>query len=124
MQTAEGVVAAEPLSSFASIIAAKFTLVLHDPRHILYTKVNEFLNHNPKWRLTKLPSNWIDKIFLLPALDGGTQDNEIEWLLEGLLQGLRYDAVSSSYDLEKMTDCRFRMWIYIDAAQSLSVLCP
>lgn len=96
VQTAEAVIGAGPLPSVASVLAARLTLVLHDPLHFLYTKANEFLNKSPTWNPSKLPSYWIDKIFLLPPEQDEAHTNEVAWLLETLVQGLRSQNVRQS----------------------------
>ena len=126
MQTAEKLISTEPLVSFASVVAARFTLVLADPLHILYTKVNEFLNKSPTWNLDKLPSYWIAKIFFLPSDHAEAHHHEVEWLLEALLQGLRNLSVSwfLMYDLGTIPNFQcFRIWIYIGATLSSSASC-
>ncbi|KAE8147931.1 ribosome 60S biogenesis N-terminal-domain-containing protein [Aspergillus avenaceus] len=63
--------------------------VLIDPMHKLYGKVNKFLQRAPSWELEKIPSYWIDKILLNePELDDGYFE-EINWLLNLLVKGLR-----------------------------------
>lgn len=85
-----------PLPYFAGTIAARFLMVLSDPLHILYTKVNKFLNRMPRWDLTRLPSYWVDKILLQSPDDNDVFYQEVEWLLDALADGLRTPDVSNS----------------------------
>lgn len=66
--------------------------VLINPLHKVYGKVNKFLQKAPSWEVEKIPSYWIDKIFLQePELDDGYFD-EIDWLLSLFVKGLRSKA--------------------------------
>lgn len=73
--------------------AASCLAVLANPMHKLYGKVNKFLQKAPTWETEKIPSYWVDKILLHePELDDGYFE-EISWLLDLLLRGLRTEAV-------------------------------
>lgn len=77
-------------------MAAECCLVLSDPLHILYAKVNRFLNKGPAWKVEKLPSSWVEQIVMrLPSVDDEYY-KEIGWLLNVLTEGLRTSAVSIS----------------------------
>ena len=77
--------------------AATCLAVISDPLHKLYGKVCRFLQKYPSWEVEKIPSYWIDKILLHePDLDDGYSE-EINWLLDMLVRGLRTRAVSSSF---------------------------
>ncbi len=94
IETAAKVIADDPLVYYAGVLAASFLLVLADPLHFMYTKVNEFLNRSPEWNVTKLPSYWVDKILMnSPTKDDGHYQ-EAEWLLDGLIDGLRTSTAS------------------------------
>lgn len=67
--------------------------VLTDPMHKLYGKVNRFLQKAPYWELEKIATYWIDKILLHePELDDGYFE-EINWLLDLFVKGLRTGTV-------------------------------
>lgn len=83
-----------PLPHFAGVIAAHSLLVLAEPLHFMYTKINKFLNRSPRWVVDKLPSFWVDKILLHPPADENAHYAEVEWLLEALVDGLRTPDVS------------------------------
>ncbi|KAL3475134.1 ribosome 60S biogenesis N-terminal-domain-containing protein [Aspergillus californicus] len=71
--------------------------VLVDPMHKLYGKVNKFLQRAPLWDVEKLPSYWIDRILLHePELDDGYFE-EISWLLDLLIKGLRTEKDMEIY---------------------------
>ncbi|KAL2853538.1 ribosome 60S biogenesis N-terminal-domain-containing protein [Aspergillus pseudodeflectus] len=77
--------------------AANCLSVLLDPMHKLYGKVNKFLQKAPSWEVEKIPSYWIDKIFLHePELDDGYFE-EISWLLDLLRKGLRTERDMEIY---------------------------
>ena len=92
--TAERVIAGGPLPYYAGVLASNFLLVLDDPLHLMYAKVNKFLNRGPEWNLTKLPSYWVDRTLMNPPTDDDCHHEEAEWLLDGLIDGLRTSAVS------------------------------
>lgn len=79
---------------FAGVLAARLLLVVADPLHIMYEKVNKFLHKRPLWNVAKLPSYWVDKIMLNPPTGDEFHYQEAEWLLDALLDGLRTPAVS------------------------------
>ena len=94
VETATKTIANVPLPYHAGFLAAALLLVLADPLHLMYAKVNEFLNRAPEWDVTKLPSYWVDKVLLNPPTDDDGYYQEVEWLLNGLIDGLRTSAVS------------------------------
>jgi len=67
--------------------------VLTNPMHKLYGKVNKFLQKAPYWEVEKIATYWVDKILLHePELDDGYFE-EINWLLDLFVKGLRTGAV-------------------------------
>ena len=84
-----------PLPYFAGVLSARALMVLSDPLHVLYVKVNKFLNRTPRWDLAKLPSYWVDRILLHPPDDDNAFYQELEWLLDALTDGLRTPNVSN-----------------------------
>ena len=63
--------------------------VLTNPLHKLYGKVNKFLQKAPSWEPEKIATYWIDKILLHePEMDDGYFE-EIHWLLDLFVKGLR-----------------------------------
>ncbi|OOF93007.1 hypothetical protein ASPCADRAFT_209651 [Aspergillus carbonarius ITEM 5010] len=77
--------------------ASSCLAVLTNPMHKMYGKVNKFLQKAPSWEPEKIPSYWIDKIFLNePELDDGYFD-ETSWLLDLLIKGLRTEADMDIY---------------------------
>lgn len=84
-----------PLPWIAGECAAGCLRVLTDPLHKLYGKVNLFLQKAPSWEAGKLPSYWIDKILLHePEYDDGYFE-EMDWLLDLFVRGLRTETVST-----------------------------
>ncbi|KAL8840707.1 MAG: hypothetical protein Q9170_001225 [Blastenia crenularia] len=83
-----------PLPYFAGTAAAEFCMILSNPLHFLYAKVNRFLNKGPVWKVKKLPSYWVDQILMhSPTKDDGHY-KEMRWLLDILIDGLRTKEAS------------------------------
>ena len=78
-------------------------MVLGDPLHFMYTKVNKFLNKSPKWNPRKLPSYWIDKVLLHPPTEDESHYREVEWVLDALMEGLRTAQVCQHRGLGRDT---------------------
>ena len=95
-ESAQQIIFTKPYPHFAGAIASSSLLVLADPLHFMYTKINKFLNKSPQWNTAKLPSYWIDRILLHPPIDNDAHYREVEWMLETLTNGLRDAAVRSS----------------------------
>ncbi|KAL8678966.1 MAG: hypothetical protein Q9186_004734 [Xanthomendoza sp. 1 TL-2023] len=90
-------IAETALPYFAGVMAAESCLILSDPLHILYTKINRFLNKGPVWKVEKLPSYWVDQILIrLPTVDDAHY-REVGWLLNLLGEGLRTTADMELY---------------------------
>ena len=77
-------------------LAARMLRVLTDPLHKLYGKVNRFLNKGPHWKISKIPSYWIDKILLHEPDYDDAHYGEVNWLLDIFIDGLRSHGVGSS----------------------------
>lgn len=85
-----------PLPFIAGEFAASAVMVLTNPLHKLYGKINLFLQKAPSWEIGKIPSYWIDKILLHePDYDDGYFE-EINWLLDVFVKGLRTPNVGRS----------------------------
>ena len=89
----------EPLAYYAGVLAADFLLVLSNPLHLMYSKVNEFLNRGPEWNVTRLPSYWVDKVLLNPPTDDDGHHQEAE----GSLKGFAHPLLASQSVIEKET---------------------
>ncbi|QDS73097.1 hypothetical protein FKW77_000592 [Venturia effusa] len=81
-------------SGLATTWAALAVGVLSDPTSVMYPKVNEFLNLRPRWRVSKMPEYWAEKIVLRNPEDEheGAYYRELIWLLGWLYEGLRTEA--------------------------------
>ncbi|KAJ6144965.1 hypothetical protein N7470_008860 [Penicillium chermesinum] len=92
LETVNSIGLEEPVPWIVTECASNCLSVLINPLHKVYGKVNKFLQKAPSWELEKLPSYWIDKIFLQePELDDGYFD-EIDWLLNLFVKSLRSKA--------------------------------
>lgn len=97
-ETAQGLKTGLPLPYFASVMAAKALLVLTNPLHPMYSKVNKFLTEGPVWMVDKLPLYWIHRIMYNAPTTDEFHYEQIEWLLEIIADGLRTAAVSDFFD--------------------------
>ncbi|OAX83914.1 hypothetical protein ACJ72_01727 [Emergomyces africanus] len=89
LETAKEVGLETPLPYIAGELAARIVMVVTDPLHKLYGKVNKFLNKGPRWEVAKIPSYWIDKILLHESEYDDSHHEEVGWLLGLLINGLR-----------------------------------
>ena len=94
MEAAHDFLNYRPLPYFAGVIASRALLVVAEPLHFMYPKINRFLNKAPRWDIDKLPSYWVHKILLHPPADDNAHYDEVGWLLEVLTDGLRTPEVS------------------------------
>lgn len=93
LETVKQIGLESPVPWIVGECASSCLTVLTNPMHKMYGKVNKFLQKAPSWEVEKIPSYWIDKIFLHePELDDGYFD-ETSWLLDLLIKGLRTEAV-------------------------------
>ena len=111
------------VSQFTVILAERCLIVLLDPLHFMYEKVNRFLNRNPEWNEVKLPSYWVDKVFLNPPSSDNFCHREVEWVLQNLMDGLvtRRARYNSLCFLRLSADDTDRKWRYTAAATYLNV---
>ncbi len=97
IEIATNVLSQEMLPSLAVVIAARSLSILADPLHVMYTKINKFLNKGPQWNVARLPSYWVDRVLLHPPTDDEGHYEEVRWMLEILVDGLRTPAVGSLF---------------------------
>ena len=93
VETAARIIIDDPLAYYAGVLAADLLQVVNDPLHLMYVKVNEFLNRGPEWNVPKLPSYWVDTVLAKAPTDDQGHYQETAWLLDGLIDGLRTSAV-------------------------------
>jgi nucleolar pre-ribosomal-associated protein 1 len=82
----------KPLPGLPITFAARAVNVLKDPTHVLYPKLNEFLNRGPAWRVRSMPAWWLERVLLHPPADADTDGSywrEVVWVLTWLVDGLR-----------------------------------
>ncbi|KAL2802909.1 ribosome 60S biogenesis N-terminal-domain-containing protein [Aspergillus granulosus] len=97
LETVKQIGLESPVPWIVGECAANCLLVLLNPMHKLYGKINKFLQKAPIWEIEKIPSYWIDKILLHePELDDGYFE-EINWLLDLLKKGLRTERDMEIY---------------------------
>lgn len=99
LETASSLGFDQPIPWIVGECASNCLSVLLNPLHKVYGKVNKFLQKAPSWEVEKIPSYWIDRIFMHePELDDGYFE-EIDWLLGLFVKGLRSKAVRLSHHL-------------------------
>ncbi|MCJ1280704.1 hypothetical protein MMC26_000021 [Xylographa opegraphella] len=89
VDSAKDIILTKQLPSVAGVIATRAVMVLNDPLHFMYPKVNKFLNRSPNWEIAKLPSYWVDKVFLHPPADDDSHQREVQWVVDTLIDGLQ-----------------------------------
>ncbi|KAL9585755.1 MAG: hypothetical protein Q9212_001339 [Teloschistes hypoglaucus] len=89
VETVKDSIADRPLPYFAGAIAAESCVVLANPLHMLYAKVNKFLNKGPTWNVEKLPSYWVEHVLMRLPTNDDDYYKEVSWLLDQLIDGLR-----------------------------------
>jgi nucleolar pre-ribosomal-associated protein 1 len=85
-------VTTRPLPGLPVTFAARAVNVLKEPTHVLYPKLNEFLNRGPAWRIRAMPAWWLERVLLHPPSDADTDGSywrEVVWVLSWLVDGLR-----------------------------------
>ncbi|KAL8907651.1 MAG: hypothetical protein Q9207_001303 [Kuettlingeria erythrocarpa] len=97
VETAATRIADGAIPYFAGVAAAEFCLVLSNPLHSLYAKVNRFLNKAPTWQVEKMPSYWVDQILMHLPTNDDAHYKEMGWLLNLLIEGLRTEADMELY---------------------------
>ena len=93
-ETARAATTDAPLPYFSGTLAAQLLLIQADPLHFMYVKANKFLNKGPQWNVKKLPSYWVENVLLNPPTEDGAHHQEVAWLLDRLVDGLRTPAVN------------------------------
>ncbi|KAI9821680.1 MAG: hypothetical protein M1827_002261 [Pycnora praestabilis] len=97
VETARDIIDTRRSPSFIGAFASRALLIVADPLHTLYPKMNRFLNKGPLWTVEKVPSYWVDKILLQPPDEDDAHYKEVEWLLDFLIDGLRTSEDMSTY---------------------------
>ena len=83
-----------PMPTFLAVFASRAISVEATPQHCLYGKISHFLHRGPTWDAAKLPL--INRVLLYPPDADDGHYEEVEWVLDSLLEGLRTTAVSVS----------------------------
>lgn len=83
-----------PMPSVIAEVASQIAVILADPSHKMYGKVNKFLNRAPSWSAQKAILYWIDRVLLKEPEDDCGHDLEVDWLLQLLVNSLRTSEVS------------------------------
>ncbi|KAM5450041.1 hypothetical protein McanMca71_000574 [Microsporum canis] len=97
LETIKGLGLETPPPFIIGELAARMLAILTNPSHRLYGKINTFLNKSPQWEVGKIPSYWIDKIlYHEPESDDGHHE-EVAWLLDLFISGLRSELDMDIY---------------------------
>ncbi|WEW57765.1 hypothetical protein PRK78_003232 [Emydomyces testavorans] len=97
LETAKEAGVESPLPYIPGELGARLLMVLTDPLHKLYGKANAFLNKGPLWEVAKIPSYWIDKILLHESEYDDSHYEEVSWLLDLLIHGLKSEKDMDIY---------------------------
>ncbi|KAF2488089.1 ribosome 60S biogenesis N-terminal-domain-containing protein [Neohortaea acidophila] len=82
----------EALPYLAGTFATRALRVQMQPMHVMYPKMNKYLNKGPEWRIQKMPNYWLDNTVLsTPEMDDEYWE-EAQWVLGWLIDGLRTPA--------------------------------
>ncbi|KAM5476077.1 hypothetical protein MauCBS54593_000760 [Microsporum audouinii] len=97
LETIKGLGLETPPPFIIGELAVRMLAILTNPSHRLYGKINTFLNKSPQWEVGKIPSYWIDKIlYHEPESDDGHHE-EVAWLLDLFISGLRSELDMDIY---------------------------
>ncbi|OAL72769.1 hypothetical protein A7D00_2542 [Trichophyton violaceum] len=97
LETVKGLGLDTPAPFIVGELAVRMFAILTNPSHKLYGKINTFLNRSPQWEVGKIPSYWIDKIlYHEPESDDGNRE-EIGWLLDLFVCGLKSELDMDIY---------------------------
>ena len=123
IDTAERLMSSVLLPHFAAAVASRSFLVLLDPTHFLYAKINGFLNKGASWSLERLPAYWMDQILLQQPSEDNAAHKEIGWLIDALYEGLQSLIVSIRMraQTQRKTDFRRRILRSIEGVTYSSV---
>ena len=93
VETIREIVPARAVPFSVGIFTSRALLVLTNPLHFLYGKINRFLNKGPPWSTARLPSYWMERVLLHQPEDDDAHEKEVEWVLETMSDGLRTTEV-------------------------------
>ena len=79
----------KPLPYLAGTFASRALAIQAQPSHCLYAKLNHFLIRGAKWDVKRLPRYWIEKTFLSEPEEDDSYWQEVQWVLDWLVDGLR-----------------------------------
>ena len=126
METVKSVGLAKPIASIVTEFAATAVIMLDQPSHAMYGKLNKFLQKSPCWDVGRLIIYWNEKILLREPEDelkGLFQ--ETTWLLNLLLQGLQDTEVRSNViAASAVANTQIRTWNCTGRATYSSVSSP
>lgn len=107
-ETARKIIGQQPLPAVICSFASHAIMILNDPLHGLYPKINKFLSQGPSWDIDKIPL--MHKILdEPPTLDDGRYI-EIGWLLDYMLDGLRTPEDMAIFRKRKVFEKLFSLY--------------
>ena len=92
LETAQSVVHTEPMPYVGGVFAAHAALVLADPMHFMFGKINQFLLKRPSWTVQNLPRYFSKQIINSEPDQDGAHHKEVDWFLDYLIDCLRTPA--------------------------------
>lgn len=78
-----------PFPYVGGVFAARAVLVLADPSHFLFGKLNQFLMKRPSWTVENLPRYFGRNIINSEPDQDGYYHKEVDWYLDYLIDCLR-----------------------------------
>ncbi|KAF1993332.1 hypothetical protein P154DRAFT_557791 [Amniculicola lignicola CBS 123094] len=87
--TVQPTIGSQPFPYVGGVFAARAVLVLADPTHILFAKINEFLLKRPEWSVENIPRYFGKAIINSPPEQDGAYHKEVDWFLDYLIDCLR-----------------------------------
>lgn len=103
-ETAKSVGLANRLSAVCTEFAAEAVDILNQPSHLMYGKINKFLQKGPSWNVSHFVGYWIEKVLFQQPEDDHGDLHETTWLLGLLMRGLRDGADMELYRRSNVFD--------------------
>ncbi|OCL14143.1 hypothetical protein AOQ84DRAFT_309448 [Glonium stellatum] len=95
VETARTIIDEIPMPYTATAFAVRAMVVLMDPTHFMFPKLNKFLNRGPSWNVEKLPSYWTENVLRKEPDEDDGFHKEVNWLLD-----LFIDCIRTIEDME------------------------
>ncbi|KAK5135280.1 hypothetical protein LTR08_005383 [Meristemomyces frigidus] len=91
----------KPLPYLTGTFASQALHVLQEPTHYIYPKLNRYLIKSPEWRISRMPSYWLQNTVHSRPEEDDAYWKEVQWVLDWLVDGLR---TQSDLDILRRSD--------------------